>query len=102
MCHDYRSVPDTAYAATLWIAMTWIIEMIDVAPLVIITAPEKRCGKSQLLSLMGKLVFRPLTASNITPAALFRTIDAWKPTLLIDETDAFMKERDIKLNYFRP
>lgn len=86
--------PETAHAATLWVAMTWFIEVIAVAPLAIITAPEKRCGKSQLLFLLGHLANRPLSASNITPAALFRSIDAWQPTLLIDEADAFMRENE--------
>ncbi len=86
--------PETAHAATLWIAMTWFIEVISIAPLAIITAPEKRCGKSQLLFLLGRLVNRPLSASNITPAALFRSIDAWQPTLLIDEADAFLRENE--------
>jgi len=65
--------------------MTWFIDVVRVAPLAVITSPEKRCGKTLLLSLMGRLVARAITASNISPAALFRTIDAWQPTLLIDE-----------------
>jgi len=83
---------ETVIAATLWIAMTWFIDVIQVAPLAIITAPEKRCGKSQLLFLFGQLVKRPLTASNISPSALFRSIDTLQPTLLIDEVDTFLKE----------
>lgn len=86
--------PETAYAATLWIAMTWFIDVIQTAPLAVITAPEKRCGKSQLLFLLGRLVNRPIAASNITPAALFRSIDTWQPTLLIDEADSFMRENE--------
>jgi putative DNA primase/helicase len=70
------------------------MDVVQVAPLAVITAPEKRCGKSQLLTLIGKLSYRPLAASNITPAALFRTIETWKPTLLIDETDSFLKENE--------
>lgn len=85
---------ETVTAATLWSAMTWFIEAIQVAPLAIITAPEKRCGKSQLLFLLGRIVNRPLSASNITPAALFRSIDSWQPTLLIDEADTFMRENE--------
>ncbi len=83
-----------SHAVALWVAMTWFINEIDVAPLAVITAPEKRCGKTLLLSLLGRLVARPITASNISPAALFRTIDAWTPTLLIDEADTFMKDNE--------
>ena len=45
---------ETAQAASLWVAMTWFIEVVQVAPLAVITAPEKRCGKSLLLFLLGK------------------------------------------------
>jgi 5S rRNA maturation endonuclease (ribonuclease M5) len=89
VCQD-----ETATAATLWAAMTWFIDAIQVAPLAVITAPEKRCGKSQMLFLLSRLVNRPLVASNITSAALFRAIDAWQPTLLIDEADTFMRENE--------
>jgi putative DNA primase/helicase len=85
---------ETIVAAVLWIAMTWFIDDIKVAPLAVITAPEKRCGKSQLLFLMGRLVCRPISASNITPAALFRSIELWKPTLLLDEADTFIKNNE--------
>ena len=85
---------DTAHSVTLWAAMTWFIEVVQVAPLAVITAPEKRCGKSQLLFLLGRLSARAITTSSISPAALYRTIDAWCPTLLIDEADAFMRDNE--------
>ena len=85
---------DTAHAVALWAAMTWFIEVVQVAPLAVITAPEKRCGKSQLLFLLGRLSARAITTSSISPAALYRTIDAWCPTLLIDEADAFMRDNE--------
>lgn len=81
-------------AVALWCAMTWFLDVFHICPLAVITAPEKRCGKSQLLTLIGKLVCRPIAASSISPAALFRSIDAWKPTLLIDECDACMKDNE--------
>lgn len=89
VCED-----ETVNAVALWAAMTWFMDVVLVAPLAVITAPEKRCGKSQLLFLLGRLVRRPLAASNISPAALFRSIDAWKPTLLVDEADAFMRDNE--------
>ena len=84
----------TAVAASLWITMTWFIDVVGVAPLALITAPEKRCGKTLFLTLIGKLVRRALTSSSITPSALFRSIDLWTPTLLIDETDACLKDNE--------
>jgi putative DNA primase/helicase len=85
---------EVADAVALWVAMTWFMDAVQIAPLAIITAPEKRCGKSQLLALIGKLSYRPLAASNISPAALFRAVDVWQPTLLIDETDSFLKDNE--------
>jgi putative DNA primase/helicase len=85
---------ETADAVALWVTLTWLIDVVDVAPIAMITAPEKRCGKSQLLALIGKLVRRPCPASNITAAALFRSIERWNPTLLIDEADSFLREKE--------
>lgn len=86
--------PETATAAALWVAFTWIADHASVSPLAIVTAPEKGCGKTQLLELIGRLSRRPLFASNITPAATFRVIEAKSPTLLIDEADAFFRENE--------
>ncbi|WAV89337.1 DUF3631 domain-containing protein [Oxalobacter aliiformigenes] len=86
--------PETAQAASLWIVMTWLMDVVKVAPLAVITAPEKRCGKTQLLDLIGKMSYRPMPTSSITPSALFRSIEMWQPTLLIDEADAFLNDNE--------
>lgn len=85
---------ETVHATALWIIFTWLIDIMKVAPIATITAPEMQCGKTQLLSLIGRLAHRPLLASNITPAAIFRVIEAHKPTLLIDEADSFLREKE--------
>jgi len=43
---------------------------------------------------MGKLSCRPLTSSNLTGAAIFQAIEAYHPTLLIDETDTFLRKNE--------
>jgi hypothetical protein len=86
--------PYTRVAAVLWIVFSWLIEVVGVAPIALITAPEKRCGKSTLLSVLARLCRRALVASNISPAAVFRVIEAHLPTLLIDEADSFMRENE--------
>lgn len=85
---------EQADAAVLWIAMTWFMDEIDVAPLAIINAPEKACGKSQMLDLFGRMVARPLSAANSSTAFMFRSLELWQPTMLIDEADTFVREND--------
>ena len=81
-------------AVTLWIVMTWVIDVVEIAPIAIITAPEKACGKSQLLQVLGYLASRPLSAASFTASFLFRAIQAWRPTVLIDEADTFIRDND--------
>lgn len=85
---------EQARAVALWCVFTWFIDGAKVSPMLNITSPEKRCGKSTLLLVINALVCKAILASNISPAALFRCIEAWTPTLLIDETDAFLNEKD--------
>ena len=86
--------PETAQAATLWATMTWFMDVVNTAPIAVITAPEKRCGKSILLSILWEISYKPLSSSNLTAATLFRSIEKWHPTLLIDEADTFLKDNE--------
>ncbi len=83
---------EQATAAALWVALTHFIDVVEVAPLAIINAPEKSCGKTQLLTVMGRMAYRPLPASNASASALFRAVEKWKPTILIDEADTFFRD----------
>lgn len=102
LLHDIVSVmglyviadKETIRAAALWVVFTWLLDVVQVAPIANITAPEKRCGKTVMLSTLGKLAYRPLQASDIATAALFRSIELWSPTLLIDEVDAFLRDNE--------
>ena len=83
---------EQAHAAALWVALTWFIDVVEVAPLAIINAPEKACGKTQLLTVISRMAYRPLPASNASASALFRAVEMWKPTILIDEADTFFRD----------
>lgn len=86
--------PSVRTAATLWAAYTWFIDVVNVAPIALITAPEKSCGKTQLLAILARLSARALPTSGISPAALFRTVEQWQPSLFIDEADTFIRDND--------
>lgn len=85
---------EQAHAVALWVAFTWFTDVVEIAPLAIVNAPEKACGKSQLLTVMGRLVARPLPAANSSAAFLFRAVERWEPTVLIDEADTFIRDND--------
>ena len=91
----YLALPTwAAETLALWVLHTWTHEAAWASPILAVTSPQKRCGKSTLLGLLNHMVCKPLSASNITPAALFRSIEKWGPTLLIDEADTFLRTNE--------
>lgn len=82
---------ESAQAVALWIAFSWLVEHSRIAPMLMITAPERECGKSTLLELLGELCPKAMATSNITAASLYTTVDEHQPTMLIDEADTFMR-----------
>ena len=86
--------PAGAYLVALWIMHTHAIDAANITPLLAITSPTQECGKSTVLKLVTRLSPLPLLASNISPAAVFRSIEKWQPTLIIDEADTFLKDND--------
>lgn len=91
LLNSYVSLPEgAAIAIALWIILTHTIEVARVAPILLILSPVRQCGKTTLLGLLLRLTFRPMTSANLTAAVLFRTVDTWSPTLLVDEADTFL------------
>ena len=78
-------------AIVCWIFFTHLIDQFRVAPILNINSPIKRCGKTTLLDFLGRTVARPMAASNVTPAAMFRMLELHQPTFLVDEADTFLK-----------
>jgi len=94
LAHIYRrfvSLPDGgAEALALWIVFTYALEAFDVAPILALCSPLKRCGKTTTEDLTAALAKRPLAAANISVAALYRTVERFSPTLIVDEADTFL------------
>lgn len=91
---QYSILPKGANEAlTLWIVGTYFFEQLSLYPLLLLTSPEKRCGKTTLLLVLQFLVKSPYVVSNISAAALYRLIQSHAPTLLIDEADTFLTDK---------
>ncbi len=78
-------------AAALWVLHTYLVERLWITPRLVITSPTKRCGKTTVIECLQYLVPRPISTANVTAAAIFRTVEKYDPTLLIDEGDTFLK-----------
>ncbi len=92
---SYVVIPEAgAIATVLWIIHTHTLDAADISPILCISSPVKRCGKTTLQCVLRHLVRRPLSASNISGAALFRTIEKHQPTMLLDEADSYLTERE--------
>src|SRR3982074_3517719 len=89
-----RSAAD---AIALWILNAHCHDVGCISPVLALVSPDRRCGKTTALNLIGCLVPRPITTANITAAALYRVIERRSPTLLIDEADTFVRQDQILL-----
>jgi putative DNA primase/helicase len=78
----------------LWVAHTWAIDAAFVSAFLMFNSPEMRCGKSTALGLVKRVARRAVMASNISPSAVFRYIDAQQPTLAIDEAETFFTDNE--------
>jgi len=78
---------DQALALGLWVLHTWVIAATDTTPYLDVSSPVKQCGKTRLFEVLELLVKSPQFGANHTEATLFRSIEADRPTLLLDEID---------------
>jgi putative DNA primase/helicase len=82
------------FATALWVVHTFLLDCFGITPRLAVRSPMKRCGKTTLLDVISRLVLRPLPTGSVTAAALFRVVEGYRPTLLVDEADTFLSEAD--------
>src|SRR5262245_19841046 len=88
-CPITRATP-----AALWAVHTYLTDCFLISPRLGVRSPTKGCGKTLLLDVLDRVVVRPLPTANVTAAAIFRVIEAHRPTLLVDEADTFLYDND--------
>lgn len=69
-------------------AHTWALDAAHATPYLLVESPERRAGKTRLLEVMELLARAPWRIAAASEAAMFRKINADRPTLLLDEVDA--------------
>ena len=75
----------------LWVLHTWLVTNFSISPRLAVTSPTKGCGKTTVLRFLNKVVRRPKRAGSISPSALFRVVELFQPTILLDETEKYIE-----------
>lgn len=89
---NYVVLPESSLLViAAWVIAAWLCDRWDRFPHLAITSPEKRCGKTTLLDILLTIVPRPRYTTNISPAALYRVVEAERPTLLMDESQSISR-----------
>jgi putative DNA primase/helicase len=82
-----------AVAVALYTMLTYIVDELQLCPMLLLRSAVKRSGKTTLLGLLLRMTYRGLGVASISAAALYRVVDLLKPTLLLDEVDATLAQK---------
>ena len=86
--HRYADLSDAfEEAATHYVLLTWVFDAFNELPYLRLKG-DFGSGKTRCLQTIGSLCYKPMFASGAsTVSPLFRIIDAFRGTLVIDESD---------------
>ena len=88
-----HSAPGVTATLALWVILSYCYLAWPAVPYLYLGGPLGS-GKSRVFEILARLVFRALGSSNMTAAALFRTLHAHGGTLLLDEAERLKDTRD--------
>ncbi len=77
-----------------WVLHAWTHDAADISPILAFVSPEKRGGKTTALSVMGVLAPKAMHNINVTTSVLFRVVEKHCPTVLIDEGDSYLVDKE--------
>ena len=86
--HDsiYFENPAEYTVFALWIMASWVPESFDSSPYLMFIAP-KDSGKTRGLDIISELGYRPIPAVSFSSSSMFRAVNMWSCTLLVDEAE---------------
>jgi hypothetical protein len=80
-------------ALALYVMHTWAFSSAHATPYLFVKSPQRRSGKTRLLEVLELVCRGAMRAASISEAGLFQAVEAWRPTLLLDEIDAMFTSR---------
>jgi len=80
---------------TGWVIVTWVTERFDSVGYLHFHGP-RNSGKTRGLDILNYLCYRPLLSPSVTGPAVFRALDEYHPTFLLDEFEMYEKIKESK------
>jgi len=88
---------DTLYDVySCFVLASWRPEDFNVVPYLFFLGPLAS-GKTRALECFHRLCYRAVMASSMSAASLFRALEAWHPTLLLDETEVYSRKEMVEV-----
>jgi len=78
-----------------WILASWTPERWDTCGYLWFTGP-KNSGKSRALEVLKWIGYRPLLSASVSASSIYRAIDQYQPTFLLDEFEMYQKMKEVK------
>jgi hypothetical protein len=86
--------PESYTVLTAWTFASWLLEKWQVAPYLFFFGPFSS-GKTRALEVLSRLCQRGWLALYISAASLYRPVEAWQPTLFLDEAEVYGGRNEI-------
>lgn len=95
--YDHLDIEDKNlyHVYVAWILVSWIPEKFDSVGYLHFHGP-RNSGKTRGLDILSYLCFRPLLSPSASGATVFRALDAYHPTFLLDEFEMYEKMIETK------
>ena len=95
--HHMAMPEHLALVCALSVGQSWVHEHGTYSPILLITSAERDSGKTTLVGIIRLLAKRALSTVSISAPALYRSIEKWHPSFIIDEADeAFVANPELR------
>lgn len=92
----YCKFPKDSHAIVIavWEVHTWLYDIYQHSPVLALTSAMPSSGKSTVLKVLKAFAHKPNYQGRVTLAYLKSHINKYKPTMLLDELDSYLKDPD--------
>jgi len=96
--HKYLDIsPEMERFAAYYVLFSWLYDKFNTCPYLRVTG-DTGSGKTRFLDSIGRLCYKPILVSGAaTSAPIFRLLENWQGTLVIDEADFAKSDTTVDL-----